>query len=376
MKKKDIDRGRKQFFQAGIVFIVLLGVWIFASQANAASGMTEDKEEDILVQVFVSSVSPGEIFRVFFRNAPGEEGEWIGLFPLDGPLETLREKQELRREKDGELTFYAPEGGTYEFRLYDKRGKELLARSNVVWVDSHREKDVSRWIPIEIAETISLEVPENWGTLTEEDGLETGQSGWFHGKPEDPDMVFTLALSPLNGTIMDDLCTAFQEIHTHGITFQTCRTEVEDTFPVTVWFGKTTEPISNKGALMFTAAAFSSHWMRAEPIFTHMVDSIRVGEPQLPQPHLSVFPNILSPSGVLTVNFAGANGFRRDWLGIFPLGAGEEEYVEWQYLDGEQEGTVSFPVPAAEGEYEVRMFMNDSFTELARSEPFAVRSSQ
>ena len=63
------------------------------------------------------------------------------------------------------------------------------------------------------------------------------------------------------------------------------------------------------------------------------------------------------------------------------MGAADSPYVDWKYLNGTRTspGTgvtgaaVTFTMPAAPGTYNVRFFLNDSWTKLATSATITVQ---
>ena len=73
-----------------------------------------------------------------------------------------------------------------------------------------------------------------------------------------------------------------------------------------------------------------------------------------------------------TVEFRGAPGNARDWIGLCRVGAGDRDWASWKYTAGATAGTLEFDAPAETGRYDVRMFENDEFGRLARSDPFDV----
>lgn len=69
----------------------------------------------------------------------------------------------------------------------------------------------------------------------------------------------------------------------------------------------------------------------------------------------------------ITVRFSNMLGNDHDWIGIYPVGAPNDwgNQVAWAWTDGQVNGQKSFPsLPA--GNYEVRIFFNDSFNDQAR----------
>ena len=70
-----------------------------------------------------------------------------------------------------------------------------------------------------------------------------------------------------------------------------------------------------------------------------------------------------------------------DWLGLYAVGTGHEEYLDWKYVGCEQtptsefaSGSCQFVVSStlAPGQYELRLFAQDGFTLLATSNAFSI----
>jgi acyl-CoA thioesterase I len=61
-----------------------------------------------------------------------------------------------------------------------------------------------------------------------------------------------------------------------------------------------------------------------------------------------------------------------DWVGLYRVGASDRQFISWQYIpDGQGSGSQNF-TPPGPGDYEFRMFTEDGFTEVARSNRFSV----
>ncbi|NVJ59837.1 MAG: hypothetical protein HWE27_05570 [Gammaproteobacteria bacterium] len=62
----------------------------------------------------------------------------------------------------------------------------------------------------------------------------------------------------------------------------------------------------------------------------------------------------------IMVSFSGASGDAYDWIGLYRQGGQNSEYINWQYLNGATNGSRQF-APLPEGNYEARLFFNDSY---------------
>ena len=79
-----------------------------------------------------------------------------------------------------------------------------------------------------------------------------------------------------------------------------------------------------------------------------------------------------SPGEQLTANFTNGSTDTNAWIGIFPVGAGDDAYRDWAYTAGATSGTMILHVPGTPGTYELRMFQDSGYTRIATSVPFTV----
>lgn len=83
--------------------------------------------------------------------------------------------------------------------------------------------------------------------------------------------------------------------------------------------------------------------------------------------------SIYSPGEDIVVHFGNASGDAKDWIGIYPVGAGNGAFIKWKRTDGAggvtagiTEGSVVFGGIDEAGDYEVRLFFHDSYQVEAR----------
>ncbi|NPA81238.1 MAG: hypothetical protein GXO31_01380 [Epsilonproteobacteria bacterium] len=89
-------------------------------------------------------------------------------------------------------------------------------------------------------------------------------------------------------------------------------------------------------------------------------------------PSISCVKDVYIEGERIVVNVSGLAGNDDDWIGIYPRGASNdwENVVAWRYTGGVREGQLSLdPVPP--GNYDIRVFFNDSFN-LEAQDSFAV----
>src|SRR5262245_46198016 len=64
-----------------------------------------------------------------------------------------------------------------------------------------------------------------------------------------------------------------------------------------------------------------------------------------------------------------------DWIGLYPVGAADNQFVAFRYTDGTAAGSAALEVPitAPAGNYELRLFSNNVYILLATSNSFTVQ---
>ena len=60
-------------------------------------------------------------------------------------------------------------------------------------------------------------------------------------------------------------------------------------------------------------------------------------------------------------------GNPRDWIGLYPVGGGVFDFVEWHYTDAIEDGFMLFTAPDTVGEWELRYMLDDSYDVEATS---------
>lgn len=90
--------------------------------------------------------------------------------------------------------------------------------------------------------------------------------------------------------------------------------------------------------------------------------TVTVSDPPASEFSLSVNTSSLAPGGSFTVNWSAPAGRPiKDWIGLFPKSApGSTGYVQWFHTGGTRTGSKTLPAPSTAGEYEARMFLQDS----------------
>lgn len=86
-------------------------------------------------------------------------------------------------------------------------------------------------------------------------------------------------------------------------------------------------------------------------------------------------PTTVSPGQALTVTWSGVqNPTSTDWIGLFAVGAPDSAVRAWRYTGGTPSGSTTLTVPwgTPPGNYEVRLFYNNSTVRLATSNVVSV----
>ena len=92
-------------------------------------------------------------------------------------------------------------------------------------------------------------------------------------------------------------------------------------------------------------------------------------------PTITLSATTVASGATVTATIANGPGHSLDWVGLFAAGASPASYLRAAYLTGTLTppvpgltgGTVTFTLPLAPGPYQVRFFLNDSYTVLAVS---------
>ena len=115
--------------------------------------------------------------------------------------------------------------------------------------------------------------------------------------------------------------------------------------------------------------------------WTKLATSATITVTAAPPPTITLSATTVAPGGTVTATIANGPGNAGDWVGLFGASAPDAAYVDWRYLNGTQSrpgsgvtgAAVTFTMPAAPGTYNVRFFLNDSWTKVATSATITVQ---
>lgn len=92
-------------------------------------------------------------------------------------------------------------------------------------------------------------------------------------------------------------------------------------------------------------------------------------------PTLTIFPESVKACDPINVSYSGAPGFEGDWIGLYPAGAQDTSPYYRKYLDGSNNGTLTFYAPSRAGSFNLRMFQDDKYNRIATSSTVSVATS-
>src|SRR6185295_12974493 len=100
-------------------------------------------------------------------------------------------------------------------------------------------------------------------------------------------------------------------------------------------------------------------------------------------PNIALSATTVAASAPVTATIENGPGTAGDWVALSAEGASDGTYLDWKYLNGTQSrpatgvtgAAVPFTMPATPGTYNVRFFLNDSWTKLATSTTITVTAA-
>ena len=90
---------------------------------------------------------------------------------------------------------------------------------------------------------------------------------------------------------------------------------------------------------------------------------------------ISINQDRVNAGELVSVSFEDAPGNEYDWIGVYKPNTDHFDFYTYAYLYGEKNGTIELYMPEEPGEYQLRLFEDDSYTMIAESETFEVITS-
>ncbi len=261
-----------------------------------------------------ATVSPGTLdITVKYSGAPGNAKDWIGFYKVGSADNGYISYQYLNGNKSGSLAFKAPEPGAYNFRMFENDGYKLLATSNnlvAAYSASLTAKLDASGENITVTYSMGPGNAKDWIGIYKVGAADNGYISYQY----------------LNG--------------------------------------------NKNGSLTFKAPAVSNVPQVGTYNFRMFVNDgytllATSNEIVIGQSTYNLTATL--SGGNITVTYSGAPGNARDWIGIYKVGAADNGYISYQYLNGKKSGSLNFTAPTTAGSYNFRMFVNDGYTLLATS---------
>ena len=279
------------------------------------------------LQVDVTAVTTGDQITVTLSGGPGGALDWLAFADVGAPDSSYVEYRYVGTDvTDTTWTVTAPATpGQYEFRLFLDNGYERAATSEVVVVaappppdpaDLSLDVDLTSVLP---GDTVTLSVTAAPG----------GATDW-------------LALAAVGAPDASHVQWTYVGA---GVT--------DRTWVVTM----PTTPGDYEFRLFL-----DNGYERAATSATVTVEDV----PAAPQ--LTVDTTAAAPGGSVTVTLTGGAGNLRDWLSFASTDAPDSSYLYYTYVGvGETERTWTVTMPSTPGDYEFRLYYNDSYVREATS---------
>jgi len=286
---------------------VLALLLIVSASLFAAVTVTVDKD----------IYEPAENIKVTLSGMPGNEGDWVGIFPKGSSndwsnVKTWRYDGHVT---DGTHTLDGVEAGEYEARVFLDNSYTLLAKTSFKVEEAHYNTTVTTEASYNINEPIKV-------TLS---GMPGNEGDWVGIFPKDSTNEWKNVLTwKYDGEVVDGT------YYLDGVEAGEYEARV---------FLNNSFTLLAKSEFLVTEANYNTKVTTSKSQFY-------TGEP-------------------IRVTLSGMPGYDGDWVGIFEKDAANQwqNAIAWKY-DGEvNDGTYDLDsVPV--GEYEVRVFLNDTLTVL------------
>jgi hypothetical protein len=272
------------------------------------------------------STSAGSTMTVIWQNiAAPTTADWIGVYPTGAPDTGFKTFIYTNGRASDRTLLTLPSSltaGTYELRVFSNNSMTRLASSNTFTVGPPPTVWVS---PTLVADGDSLTV--NWTGIV---------------SPTAKDWVVLVPLGQQDA---------------NWVTWQ---------YTGGAASGSMSLPIPST----ISSGSYEVHLL-ANDTWHRLAESniVKVG------PTLAASPSSVAPGGTMTVSWTGIQApTTGDWLALVPLNAADSSWVTWVYTSGRSEDSVTFKLPSnlSAGNYDLRLFSNNSTTRLAMSNVIAV----
>ena len=299
------------------------------------------------LSVSATNVAAGETVTATIENAPGEAGDWIGLYDAAGAVANYREWKYLNGShakpaagsSSALVAFTLPSTpGEYDLRLFPEGSYAIVAASAHITVTgtvTHTPTTVTvSTTAAQLGERVTATIADGPGTPGDWIGLFDVNGG----------VTNYLQWQYLNGT------QSKPGAGSAAATTQFTMPSIPGTYNIRVFANSS-----------YTLAATS-------PAITVLA------------PTISLDSDSVAAGGTVTATIANGPGKPGDWIGLYDANGAVVEYRQWQYLNGSQtkpavgvtSAGLTFTAPSTSGTFNVRLFAAGSYVLLATSPSFAV----
>jgi surface antigen len=369
-----------------------------------------------------STYSSGSPVTVSYSKMLGNPTDWITIAAADSPDTSYVAWQYSGGAQGGALTFSTPlAAGRYVARAYYQNGYSKQAESAVFVVNAPSvlptittdQTTYSSQSPVVVAYSNMLGNPTDWITIAAAGSPDTAYVAWHYtGGAPSGTLTFNTPLAAgtyvvrayfQNTYVKQAESAAFVvDPPSSSPTLSTDQSTYSSRDPVTVSYsnmlGNPTDWItiatagspdstyvvwkyaggSQNGSITFTTPLAPGSYV-ARAFFQN--SNIKQGESAQFTVNASATPPTLTtdqssyPSqAAVVVAYSNMLGNPTDWITIATAGSPDTAYVAWKYSGGAQNGSLTFSMPLAAGNYVARAYFQNSYVKQSESAVFVVNS--
>jgi hypothetical protein len=280
-----------------------------------------------------TTITSGASLTVTVANGPAKPADWVALVPAGAPLSAYVDYQYLNGTRmvplagtsNATLTFRMPAAaGEYNLQFFSNNSYTVLATSSTLTVAAPLVTVSSTTARVATAVTVAVaNAPGNladWVTLVPV------------GAPSSAYVDYRF----MNG-LKSEPATAISD--------------------ATLTFNMPLAPGAYEMRLL------------ANHTYTVLATSATI---IVPEPTISVSESAAAPGSQVTVTVSNGPGKPADWVALVPAGAASQAYVDYRYMNGKKvvpaagvsDATLTFTMPTTPGSYELRMFLNNTYTSV------------
>ena len=300
---------------------------------------SEEVSSGATITVASTTVAPGGVIQFTISGGPGNQKDWVALFDASAPDTSFLDWKYLNGSRTAPTTgvtgatlqFTAPTTpGTYNIRFFANNGFTKLATS----------------VTISVCPCITV------ASTTVAPGAAINFT--ISGGPANPKDWVALFATGAN----DSSYIQWKYLN-----------------------GSTTAPATgvSSATLQFTAPTTPGTYnirFFADNGFTRLATSVTITV----GPSVTVTSTTVAPGAPINFTVAGGPANPRDWVGLYSASAPDTTIITWVYLSGSKTppgsgvsgATLQFTAPTTPGTYNIRFFVNDTFTRLATSPTITV----